>query len=197
MKSNKILFIILFIVLFCFCFSINSFAAFTFERNNNHYSILDIPSDVGNNYVIMIDNNIVYLCYPGNGYLGKENLIFRITENKFGFSIKSNTNWATLSYKSYDMSSNNQVWTQGYVDCPDIPGQNSHIVYSTQDIIDISNGEVFFQKTLPAVVGVIQEVTQLPGIIKTVLKVIIPVGLIVLSVVFLIYLIKSVISRVV
>ena len=68
--------------------------------------------------------------------------------------------------------------------------------YSTIDIFDGDIGsEIFFQKTPVAVIPALEEVEQIPEAMATVLKLIIPVSLIVLSAVLLIYLVRSRIYR--
>lgn len=72
-------------------------------------------------------------------------------------------------------------------------------IYTTQNITGLKNNDVVFQPT-PQVVGEvripeIQSVEEIPQAMSKVLEMIIPVGLIVLSIGLLIYLVRLVISR--
>lgn len=72
--------------------------------------------------------------------------------------------------------------------------------YSTVDIYNKNSEEIFFQKTpvtTPAAVEIpaLEKVEQIPEAITTTLKLIIPVSLIVLSIFFVIYLMRRLIYR--
>ncbi len=156
--KRKCIFILGFILLLFLFFNVSeSKASFDFTgADSNYHSILDIPEDVGDRYFITFTDNTYYLCYPGSKYLNSNNLIFRVTQNKLGFSVNTLTSWATLSYKSYNINTDTS-WIQGYVDKPDLPNQNDNVIYSTQDIVYSDNGDIFFNASFQVKMNYIEE----------------------------------------
>lgn len=193
MKSNKILFIILFIVLFCFCFSINSFASITLPVDGVNKDFPDVPLEA-RYYTIFSYKGNYYLCYTLDAdcsriQLAKSNMGgLRVT-----FLDKSGNCLQEFRYRLENDSWNfYDSGTNGFIGNS---WSDPVVYYSKLDIYGL-DGTIFFQKTpLAYQIPAITEVNQVPEVIVGILKVIIPVGLIVLSVGFLIYLIKSVISR--
>ena len=194
MKSKKIFFILL---IFCllFCFSNNVFAssltdtqyAQVLDKCIKHIESLGYSSSEYKKYVFTSYNQVC---------LVKNDDVFYDTQysefgasNSFYFSFNPDTLEFT-DFQNWNNNSRRTIFKLMY------------IIYSNFDIKDgetivFAKNSNFFLIPLPYQVPEIAEVTQLPEVIVGILKVIIPTGLIVLSVVFLIYLVKSVISRLV
>ncbi len=205
MRHNKIFIVFLFIILL-FYFSI---------VNVSFAETIHLP-DVSN---LLDDEYKYYVCFQNpqsNKYylaIAKEkslvwsfpnNAVFTKINNESKLYVFNGTAWISEDISNMECCSffNNQL----AVDYYNTYGVTtlSCIRYSNFDIytaIDSNNtvGDIFFQQTHLSATKIltVETVKEIPLVVVGTLKVIIPVGLVVLSVVFLIYLIKWVISRVV
>lgn len=103
-----------------------------------------------------------------------------------------------MIYKVVDNSLVHQGWTGGLFEKNGFEdlGKNSTIYSTTSDIYtDSSYNKIFFQNPPQVEITEITQVEELPKIMNKALQVIIPVGLVVLSIGLLIYVVKSVILR--
>lgn len=141
---------------------------------------------------------------------GSRNLV---KANNSGVWVNTNNNGSDLTFKEkynsteritldkYEFNTSTRKWN--YVGTANqTNGHGSELVYHSNDIVNRDTGEVdyigqksFFFQTMKTEITQIAKVEELPKMITTILKLIIPIGLLVLSMVLMIYLIKSVISR--
>lgn len=187
-KNKLLIFVITFLVLLIF--STSSFASFDFDYNSIEYSFTDLPTDLGEYYAIVDDGNGYYSIFYGET---------AITYDNDGRNLLYSEN-----IKRYLMNGTNGTWsnaTSGIYS----GGKGDHayqvgtVIYSSHNIYYKNDSETIFFQKAPIVqeyqMTVITTVTQLPEIVVGVTKVIIPVCLAILSMVLVIYLIKSVTSR--
>lgn len=211
MKLNNRVFLILVLILF-----------FTLILNFNNVKAVDydgqlpyLPSNLNSYYCIFSYKDNIYLIdtnrtnhFEVRGAASDWVIFF---ENGY---ILENNSWLSLSYVNPDISlTDNYAWINSGSGYPVSSGahylpilsrglndlSNSVIFnnllikhdlgYFSYSVHSIPDDYVFFQTTVVLVEGV----EELPGVIMETMKVIIPVGLIVLAVILLIYLIKRVI----
>lgn len=175
MKLEKILLVFL---LFTLLISIHQFC-FASLIGSDSVSYPDIPTQyLGYNY-----NYVIFSDSKSNIFLvifANENAKPKI-ENGYLFSSVSNGRMI-----GFLLSGNS--WVQNFDKTSSVNEANGFVFkYSTCDVY--KDNELFFLKT----VVLVEEVQELPRVIAETMKVIIPVGLIVLAVILLIYLIKRVI----
>ncbi|MFR8104699.1 MAG: hypothetical protein ACLU8F_06500 [Clostridia bacterium] len=177
---------ILFVFLFCiFLFTTSCFASFDFTYDNTDYSFPDLPSD--------INNKLYVITSPG--YNGQQLFIFADSDlNSSLYHCKSTylsinrDNYASnIIIYTYDGSS--WVGPSTYKDC-DLNSRS--LIYSNCDIYDVS-GELFFRKT-PSLyqIPIITEAKQIPEVMEGTLKILIPVGLVLLAIGLVIWVIRLV-----
>lgn len=193
MKLNKIFIILLISILALFVFNMNSFASWDAEYDGTTYTIPDLPSDFDSNthYIIVLTSwagSQYYTIYYTN------DLDYHFYRTSNGFNIVNSEGSSCDNYIK-DANMNSLTWgdskSWGYL-------TNVASFVTASDTIYNEDGTIFFQlPPLTYQVPEITEVAQIPEIIVGALKVIIPGSLIILLVVFLIYLIKSVILRMV
>ena len=187
--QNKILIISIFLLLFLLFFNIGNVFAFTFtDINNNELTLSDIPDTIEYDYIISVYNGryTIFSSNSSDGY-------FYVT----GERIK-----CTSTTVSRYALSDDGVWNRVQTN---ISGNGSNsdymllscFVYSNSTVYtDIDKTDVFFQvpvQEVEVVVPALEKVEELPKAIVETLKVIIPVGLVLLGIILLIYLIKRVI----
>lgn len=179
MKIYKIL-IFMFIILVLSTFTTSCFASFDFNYNDVLYS-LNIPSEV-------FDYDFFIMKNPTTGYF--------FIYSPLDFDSIAVDDW--ISYFSLRSEDGGNTWNgmrdgslwitnTSIVKMTDF----SDIIYSTKDIKDI-NGNVVFQKP-PEVeyqIPVIQETTRFPEVVREIVKVIIPIGLSLFGMLFVIFLIR-------
>lgn len=198
------------------------FFIFLFFSGINHvFASVDIPDVViqkakelnygVDNVIVLQDKNtgLFYIPYETSDYNHTNlatkpwrytfynNVYCIVTPNwwKTGLMVYQNNTFTTVSTSNVGSNSIIQM---------SMNGRELEIVYSSKDVLyynieGVENGTVFFplpvteipETTIPA----LETVEQIPTAMVETLKMIIPVGLVVLSVVLLIYLIKSVISH--
>lgn len=200
--AHKFLLIIVFAFFILFIFTIDCFAT------DNYYQESDIPKcfDIATKY--LKDNNIKYynyfVCYEidttNGGYA--INFLFLIS-NDCTCYIESGENPRIVSNHTYliqfHKEANYNISNLVLKDYSSTTKWNyaKDIKYSSFDIMN-SNGTIFFQKT-PLLQGVqvvgVTQVEEIPKAITEVLKMIIPIGLVVLSIFLVIFLVRLVILR--
>ena len=122
--------------------------------------------------------------------MGNNRLEYELNNSQWVL-VKSdyNNHFSSLRY-NYDIINN--IICSNYNIC------NGKRVIGNSDIVYSSNSASFFQEPVQeVVVPALGEVKELPKAIVETLKIIIPVGLVILGIGFVIYLIKSVILRVI
>ena len=186
---------------------------------NNKVSAVSIPDEVlqkakelnynYDNIVILRDKNTKELYIP---YMSNDRYSSSLENGNWKFTIHNNVeclitpSWWLTGLKLYKNNelvevSTNNVGSNSIIQLQ-MDSRVLEVVYSSKNILyfnveGLENDSIFFPITPSYQIQEMTEITQLPKIITEVLKVIIPIGLAILSVVLLISLIKSVISRVV
>ena len=215
-KKNKIMFIfMLFIMLFFIVINNNVFASsvsvpeeiFTKLETINH----------GDNYVILYNstNNEFYVVYQNSisdssTYANKNWTYRNFKGSYFGLASPEYNTIRQLTYKDGSFTdsiipavlANNYQYACNYKDILNNPVVYE-VIYACQDILysgveGYEDGTVFFQAPVQEqglTILTLETAGQIPETMGKVLKVIIPVGLIILSMVLVISLVKSVILR--
>lgn len=168
-------------------FSLKCFAV-DFTIGDNVLSFGDLPTEVENfEYWVLIRDRDVdpyYSLYCSDSPITFDNNNSCLHgTNLTRYCARLGAGWRKLAWEcsSYGLPDSNYVFT-----------------ITNHNIMDYNNSsETFFQK--PPLVVQLMEITQveeIPKVIAEVLKLIIPIGLVVLSVVLIIYLVRLVILRV-
>lgn len=191
MKLNKkIFYIFIFFLLILSFLNVNSNAA----NISSNGIVYNIPDDI-KNFIIadFYDTNCIVLIFS-------ENLdsTWKITQLNSTYNTTSIIN-SSGSFKIIRITKGQTDFNSGSVE---VWNKNitvyQNIIYSSKDIYNINGSDVFFQVPVQGVVvPALGEAKELPKAIVETLKIIIPVGLVILGIGFLIYLIKSVILRVI
>lgn len=191
MKLNKkIFYIFIFFLLILFFLNVNSNAA----NISSNGIVYKIPDDI-KNFIIadFYDTNCIVLIFS-------ENLdsTWQITQLNSTYNTTSIIN-SSGSFKIIRIEKGQTDFNSGSVE---LWNRNitvyQNIIYSSKDIYNINGSDVFFQVPVQGVVvPALGEAKELPKAIVETLKIIIPVGLVILGIGFVIYLIKSVILRVI
>lgn len=163
------------------------------DSKGEAHRIPDLPTDIGKEFIVLKENDMYILAYPEGIDINNENFVFRHNYNNitFSYSLSLEDNYNVVS--TYICKANTNKWTKAVTKGASVPNVNvdKYILYSTRDIIECSTGKVFFQKT-PQVVSLgITQVEEIPEMVRKILIILLPVGLTVFSVLFLVYLIKS------
>lgn len=198
--KNKIFIILLVSILVLF-----NFVNYTFAETIHLPDVTNLLDEEYKYYVCFQNpqNNKYYLAIAKEESLVwsfPNNAVFTKINNQSKLYVFNGTAWISENISNMDACRffNNQL----AVDYYNTYGVTtlSCMRYSNFDIytfVNNSAGELFFQQThLPATkILTVETVTEIPSTVVGVLKMIIPVGLVVLAMVLLVSLIKSVISR--
>ena len=205
MKLFKILFVIL-IVLFVFCSS--CFATSNYTINGVVYTLPDFPSSIDNypNYVIVYQRQSTQFKL----LLSNTDLIYYSNNGSYGFTTIDGSNMKYYSFgcnadgtwkdgkTSWVFIENRSLFSYSY-DIYDSSTTDGFIVYSSSDIYsDSSKSNVVFPGApQPAKVEItkLETAEQIPATMVGVLQVVTPIGLIILSALLIISLVRSVICR--
>lgn len=211
--KNKILIMIIFIFALFLFFNIkNVNASFDITYNDVKYSLPDLPSDVA-------DKHFIIVC-EGTPSVDKDVILFYNTKPYKYYQECSNyysqykadcipVGFEPLSYVYTPSGTSGWVSKQFSYRFHGVTGFNINwytLIYSNNDILIYKSEKdnstevlgTFFQlpvTEIPETIPALETVEQIPTAMVETLKMIIPVGLVVLSAVLLIYLTKSVISR--
>ncbi len=163
------------------------------DSKGEAHRIPDLPTDIGKEFIVLKENDMYILAYPEGIDINNENFVFRHNYNNitFSYSLSLEDNYNAVS--TYICKANTNKWTKAVTKGASVPNVNidKYILYSTRDIIECSTGKVFFQKT-PQVVSLgITQVEEIPEMVRKILIILLPIGLTIFSVLFLVYLIKS------
>lgn len=163
------------------------------DSKGEAHRIPDLPTDIGKEFIVLKENDMYILAYPEGIDINNENFVFRHNYNNitFSYSLSLEDNYNAVS--TYICKANTNKWTKAVTKGASVPNVNvdKYILYSTRDIMDCSTGKVFFQKT-PQVVSLgITQVEEIPEMVRKILIILLPIGLTIFSVLFLIFLIKS------
>ncbi len=163
------------------------------DSKGEAHRIPDLPTDIGKEFIVLKENDMYILAYPEGIDINNENFVFRHNYNNitFSYSLSLEDNYNVVS--TYICKANTNKWTKAVTKGASVPNVNvdKYILYSTRDIIECSTGKVFFQKT-PQVVSLgITQVEEIPEMVRKILIILLPIGLTIFSVLFLVYLIKS------
>ena len=163
------------------------------DSKGEAHRIPDLPTDIGKEFIVLKENDMYILAYPEGIDINNENFVFRHNYNNitFSYSLSLEDNYNVVS--TYICKANTNKWTKAVTKGASVPNVNvdKYILYSTRDIIECSTGKVFFQKT-PQVVNLgITQVEEIPEMVRKILIILLPIGLTIFSVLFLVYLIKS------
>ncbi len=193
--KNKIIFILLLLFLFIFPLSFNHVNAVEYDGQLPAFSSLVSQYSL-NNYCIWTCDNITYLALTNDSeFIVIGGNYWCLTFN--GVVFKNIDNEWVLFKEHF---SNDKTWDFPLVKSDGYPVLSNIIHYCNIDIkhdlnnfsmssVPIPDDYVFFQIT----VVLVEEVQELPKAMVKTLKVIIPVGLVLLGIILLIYLIKRVI----
>ena len=214
MKLNNRVFLILVLILFfTLTLNFNSVKAFDYDGQLPY-----LPSDLNSYYCIFSYNDNIYLIDTNRtNYFevrGCGNLWVVFFEN--GYVLKNNS-WLSLSYEDatddLKLTDYNYGWNTSSTGYP-ISSGTHYLPILSYSLRDLSNSVIFNNLLIKHDVGyfsysvhsipddyvffqtavvLVEGVQELPGVIAETLKVIIPVGLIVLAAILLIYLIRRVI----
>lgn len=212
MIKNKYLIIIL--VFFILYFLINS-NVFAISTSAGEYTNFPSPITEENYEIVLVNHgswtsNDHWIAFPkAQGFLymsGNTLSYYNNTTNSvkiyYGDAIKN----SITIYRNPSVAPNNSVsWAELGVDSAEEGNydtdQKRHIIYTNSVVYTSIEGyekkEIFFPVTPPLEVQIteITQVEEIPKMITEVLKLIIPIGLVVLSVVLTIYLVRLVILR--
>lgn len=155
-------------------------ANFDVKYENEIRSLPDIPEDLLNNYkyffIRCYSSFAILYCSNSNVIKGQSNYL-KLYNFEYG-----KTSWKYSTEGTYNFSDETI----------------SALVYASDDLYD-TDGNVVFQKASPELAGVtipaIQSAEEIPQAIIKTMKVVIPVGLVILGIGLVIYLIKSAILR--
>lgn len=188
--NNKLIYSFFLLLLILLFFNINTvFASISFDLEGNLIELPDFPSsiDTSHGYVIGIFNNEYFAWVLSNS-------------NSYFYCTSSNTR-VDISGTAFRCNLDNGVWVfrNGYSDTRtntnvmgDV-GSATQLVLSTVNIYsDINKTSVFIRPVLGVVVPALEKVEEIPQLMVQTLKILIPVGLIVLVIGFVILLIKRV-----
>lgn len=189
MKLNsKILFtlFLFFIILLFFSFN-NVFASINFTYNNEVILLPDIPStiDVSNGYFIGFYNNKYFIWVLNNdsSYFYKR-------------SSSSPQIWVSGSASAYDLVGNSWVYNNDTQTNYCVTNIDCFRCTYVDIYLGIGKTEVFINPVQGVVIPALETAEQVPEAMGTTLKILIPVGLVVLAIGLIIYLIKRVIYSV-
>ncbi len=192
--KNKIILILLTILIFLLSFNFNNVKAFTgIDVSGNTFNCPDIPNDIdySNGYIFKLNPSSsayksylfiyksadTYVYYNSNNkhvYFYGSISIYRLEGNNYIFeTTKTTTSLTPVEYSKLGLLSEFTLFSQG--------------LYNSSD----KSLGFFIQPPL-----VVTQVEELPKAITTTLKILIPVGLVVLGIGLIIYLIKRVIYSV-
>lgn len=191
--KNKIILTFFVLLAFILFFNINNVFAFTFTSNvngnTNEYTLPDLET-VGEDYVGFLENGFVIQNYATNMFC-----LYVLPTNEDFFYGTSGLNMSVACYKFHiDITKNDTWYNKSFSTMKGFLGAGSVIYYGADIYRDESKTELFFQRPPQKVEGItipaLETAEQIPQAIATTLKIMIPVGLIVLSIGFVIYLIK-------
>lgn len=163
------------------------------DSKGEAHRIGDLPSEVGNEFVIFKESNFYMIAYPDGIDINNENFVFRIENNYFSFGLSLSLEETYKHVSLWRWYPETQKWQKDIRFAPSVPNVtiDKQILYSTRDIIECSTGKVFFQKT-PQVVNLgITQVEEIPEMVRKILIILLPVGLTVFSMLLLVSLLKS------
>lgn len=206
--KNKIIFIIITLIFIVTIFTIPSKATYKGSFTHNDKQIFyNMPEDCLN-YVIGVNGDQYFLLYTNDikNYTSVTrdshdywNIRF-YTDRSFSTTVNYKRSRGSYKYDGINAKRDSEgnyyldFANCGYLDYGDYTCINTFI----KSYNDIYMGDdIFFQVTPQVAIQEITQVEELPKIIMKVLKVIIPAGLVVLSIGLLIYVIKLVILRVI
>lgn len=203
--KNKIILTSFILLAFILFFNINNVLAYSNISNtgveytfpDELLSIIKSSEYYNDDYYVMGFKST----YHGNYYINfvKKTDSLKITfNNQNDFSANENVNYYSWAYKISDFSLvvKSDLLTNKSYNAQSLFGKkcDSNIFYLDKGKFYTSSGEVFFQVPVTAVViPSLETAEQIPQAIAKTLKILIPIGLIVLSVGLGIYLIKRVI----
>lgn len=202
MVKNKRNIIILLVFLILFSFVGNCFA--TTDSPDYYFVISDSRTIIINNIPTTSKHFIVqYWDYNGwyciTEYVGSDFAYYKqsgkyiYAYNSEGVAITNSSYYNT--YKSNNQNANCTFTVTNGKNSAD----NNYITYfgGSTDTIYLEDDTIFFQVAPPLEVQLVEitQVEEIPKAIAEVLEMIIPIGLVVLSVVLIIYLVQLVISR--
>lgn len=197
-------------------FIIISLPTFVFATPTTEHIRLDFSDEVYNVLKTLPEysqQNKYWIIVTGYEYGNKvsirfieiqENLKFYLYCREWSGNCKLYGN-KNISFIEYTIDSNgknlsnrnvvNNVQINIYCDGKQINGQHATWLYSTTDIYSDNTYTDFFFQTEKYKIPILKQVEELPKAVIVVMKLIIPVGLGILSMLLLIFLIKYVISR--
>lgn len=192
--KNKILTISIIFILLSFIFINNAFAFELFNANNTQIILPDLPNGEPVSYVYCCIDNWHSLSFS---YV--EGSYFKIHHNDGSYIVFEcyNSNGEKISFTTYGSNGTQpSSWTSRKENTDNnipVSSYNSGLYAGT---LYNTDGTIFFPKTpLTVEIPAVETVEQIPTAITETLKMIIPVGLVVLSVVLLIYLTRRLIYR--
>lgn len=128
--KKRFLVIFIFLLLFLLALNIKTLAFDFISSDGQIYRDFTIPEDVGTRFCIFITDHgegQFGIGFPGTKIFNADDLIFRLTNNKYGYSTGNLTNWGTFSYYT---SVDGKNWNNFYKDLPDV--SNAKLLYSTE-----------------------------------------------------------------
>lgn len=187
--QNKILFILFLFLSVLLFFNINNvFAAISFTYNGEQVDLPDLPSDVNISYGYVVGSFNNATSDTTDDYYR----ILILSNSDSYFYLIGGQYYVSGSASMYSYKNNNWSFDKNTTDY--IINGHLRYVYSTVNVYsDIDKTEVFFRPVLEVVIPALETAEQIPQVIVKTLKILIPVGLIVLAIGLTIYLIKRVI----
>ena len=185
---NKILLICFLLLMFTlFLNTSNVFASFNFKYNNIEYSVPDIPEEYKYFLIYQTDSGVIQLYACNNTILLKDYKVGTTQLTGFCSSVSGDT---IYSYRKNGGIFEYKNETTGYSQVP----SSYEIIYSNHDVY--YGDELVFQSpvTDKAVIPALETAEEVPKAMVQTLRILIPVGLIVLGIGLVIYLIRRVIS---
>ena len=206
MKNKLLISFILFIsILSIFSFS---FASTELEFSDGElYNLPDFSEYVeGKDYCIIYGSNnntgTKFILVPYNSSINKI-LLYEVIPDKYSLQFHPIDSDGSYQYREkfdyyYLNSISDDSWKRDSTsdDSGFYFSGGIYCVYSTKDLLDLEGNLVFHQAPARVTIPAIQQVEEIPQVMEQVMKILIPIGLIVFSIGFVIYLTRLVISRV-
>lgn len=187
--KNKLFITFLFLIAFILFFNINNVFAFSFTCNTeNHTETIDLP-DVAEEYQSYF--NLPYIIFSTDNvkfcirFLADNESFFYI--NQYGIAWSGTIHQFTYDGSSWDYRFNNNK-------IAGITAVSNYYYFNSDIYTDVDKSNYFFTCPVTGVViPALETAKQIPQAIVTTLRILIPVGLVVLLVGLVICLIKRVI----
>ena len=142
---------ILIILSLAFLLSLISNTVYGFDfidSEGKEHHILDLPSYVGEDYIIFKEPSFYFIAYPDGMDTKNENFVFRHhgTDVSFSYSLSVEEKYNGLSTCIW--KPNEDKWKEGVSKWQSVINVDidKSVLYSTRDIIECSTGEIYFSK---------------------------------------------------